>query len=1268
MRTGLTAIAVLVILALTAALVGPYIVDWSKQRAVVEAQLSRILGEGVKVRGSIDLRLLPTPYLTLGEVEIADRKASVFFSCEKVVLELGLTSLTRGQFRFIWASFDHPTLDLGRGPDGEVSLPQLSLAARSNSIALDTVVVRDGLVKITGGAGDLSLGGINVDAEADSLLGPFRGSGEASGPGGARARFHFATGAVEGRQLRLKSTIEPDRGFARAEFDGVLALADATSTAGVAAVGYTGAATFAGQIGGPAGAPVPWLASGVLKADLQAASLDNLDFRVGPEDRALTAKGSAQAAFGATPGANVTLAAKQLNLDAFLRVEGEDSAAPAQVFEDLSAALAGLGVGSGPPIAVSFDFQTPAAILGGDTIADLALSATAGPGAPVAGRLEASPPGRSHILASGAVDLGPALGFKGRIEARTDEAPRLREWLAQRAPDLDSRLAAINDVLPYKSASAAGEMDFSAAGFVARDLNLVLERSAFAGTMALTRAIGAERGRVFMDLRTDSLDLDALPNFGADGALWGGLDLSLTLNALSLRIARLGEGQVEGGSLAVKLTRRDGDVRLERLSIADLGGASVEASGAIDSTGRRLSANINAAKLHDFASLVRHVAPGPLGDLLEDRSESLSPVKLALNAQFSNAANGAPPGADSLSVEGAAGETHISVRLDRQPGDAKVVAASVLLEAPEAAPLLRQIGLPALTLAGSGRGRVSGSLRWRWGEDIDGDLTASLAGADFAWRGRVSPRAWASAETAFLQGSGSLKAGNAAPLLAILRVASPGLTLTVPTDISAQLSWRGDQLTLSQLKGVVGTAHFTGDLTYRATAAPTIPLVPVDPDLALAQSVAGGASTAPDPPSQLEGALSVDRLSFSALAGLALGPPKATTPRAPWSDVKFSAGLANAPSADIALKVASFDVADGVVAHDASARLLLGRGLVGLEGLSMNVAGGALIGHLTIRRNGPDASLAGQFSIEPVVVDRQSFAGRLSGALEFAAIGQSASALVAGLAGTGHIRMSGLRVQRLDQGAVGRVVERAQSSDYPIDQTNIDHALDLEFSKQPLRIPDADAPASLTAGVVHVGPFEVRDAGDQAKIEASFDIRSLALEIRAAFSELRTTTFWSGAPPTVAVVLKGPLEAPTRQIDSSLFVAGLSAQAIARETDRIAALESDIRERAFFNRRLKADQFLRRRELELAAYALEKARQKWDDDRRRVEAETLKADEERRKAAIPDPAVTPPALPVAPTPRDPPQSANGSFLPPPQPPTPSPRPPQRVDPTTSGIY
>jgi hypothetical protein len=271
--------------------------------------------------------------------------------------------------------------------------------------------------------------------------------------------------------------------------------------------------------------------------------------------------------------------------------------------------------------------------------------------------------------------------------------------------------------------------------------------------------------------------------------------------------------------------------------------------------------------------------------------------------------------------------------------------------------------------------------------------------------------------------------------------------------------------------------------------------------------------------------------------------------------------------------------------------------------------------------------------------------GRLSGSIDFASSGQSPAALVAGLAGTGQFRLAGAKLSHLDQDAISRIIEKAQSSDYPIDQTNIGHALDLELNRQALPIADANAAASLTAGVIRVGPFETHDAKDDALAQASFDLRSLILEVHIGMTDRQTPKYWSGTAPAVSVVLHGPLDAMTREVDSGLFVAGLAAQAIARETDRIAALESDIRERAFFNRRLKASQFMRRRELELAAYAIEQARLKSEGERRRVEAEALKADED-----LPPPA-----------PQQELQAAPPRFAPRQQPPL-------QADPTASGLY
>jgi hypothetical protein len=107
--------------------------------------------------------------------------------------------------------------------------------------------------------------------------------------------------------------------------------------------------------------------------------------------------------------------------------------------------------------------------------------------------------------------------------------------------------------------------------------------------------------------------------------------------------------------------------------------------------------------------------------------------------------------------------------------------------------------------------------------------------------------------------------------------------------------------------------------------------------------------------------------------------------------------------------------------------------------------------------------------------------------------------------------------------------------------------------------------------------------------------------------------FWSGSPPSAAVTVDDALEAPKRQIDVSSLSAALAAQAIARETDRISTMEADIRERAYFNRRLKGERFMDRRQRETEDWEAEQARLK-------AQADRLHSLEEAEKAAEADAA------------------------------------------------
>jgi len=69
-QTTLLGLAIAFIIALIAALVGPYFIDWNQFRPQFEAEATRIIGTPVRVGGKLDARLLPAPSLQLQSVVV----------------------------------------------------------------------------------------------------------------------------------------------------------------------------------------------------------------------------------------------------------------------------------------------------------------------------------------------------------------------------------------------------------------------------------------------------------------------------------------------------------------------------------------------------------------------------------------------------------------------------------------------------------------------------------------------------------------------------------------------------------------------------------------------------------------------------------------------------------------------------------------------------------------------------------------------------------------------------------------------------------------------------------------------------------------------------------------------------------------------------------------------------------------------------------------------------------------------------------------------
>ncbi len=597
--------------------------------------------------------------------------------------------------------------------------------------------------------------------------------------------------------------------------------------------------------------------------------------------------------------------------------------------------------------------------------------------------------------------------------------------------------------------------------------------------------------------------------------------------------------------------------------------------------------HLNAVRLREFALLVSRLAPGAWSKAVAERAALLSPTSLAFEAR-GGPASGGEPSLLSLRANGTIGQTQATLVLDPGPkGGGQTVALD--LNAPEAGGLLRQLGL-AGSVVSKGKAHIGLHAAGAWGAGYDIEATGALAGADVSASGRFAPTA--EGDEARLFGSARLRGSNVAPLASAFGLAPPGATIG-PIDAHTDVTLRGERWTLSRLSAVIAGVKANGSLAYEPPPKAAVPLP--NPDLSLAQeAVNGPAAAATEAPAPaVTGELSFDHLPLAGLLALALGPPQPTRPGTLWSEAKFAAAPLSPPPAVVRVNAATLEVNDGLSAQDFSANLRLGRGRVELDDMAMKIAGGAASGHATLRRDRDNATLSGTFNAERLAVNRPGFSGRIGGTVEFASTGKSPAALIAGLAGGGSGQLADTELPRSDAASLDRVVARSEAPDTQLDETNIAYQFGQELNKAPLKLPDGVTPLSLSAGTMKLGPLPIARPNGDAALSASFDLTRLSLETRLLLtSSSKDLKFWSGPPPSATVTVEDALSAPKRQLDVTSLSAALATQAIARETDRIANLEADIRERAFFNRRLKGERFMDQRNAEMEDWRAEQARLK----------------------------------------------------------------------------
>jgi uncharacterized protein involved in outer membrane biogenesis len=1160
LRESLTALAIFVILVLTAALFGPLFVDWTARRVQVEAKLSQALGTPVQTAGSIRLRLLPSPFIELGEVKFGQGDSAPF-SAEQARIELAVMPLLQGQIRITDAHLTRPSLTLAV-ENGALVLPKVPRTA-PELIRFERIVITDASVKLVDEANgvDVTLSGMDFDAEARSLEGPFKARGTikalAGKPFAKPLGVQLATGVKEADHLKIRLTLDPGDDHVRADFDGlVLFSGEARATR------FEGTGLFAGMVRPEGAAATAWHSTGKLRIAPGEVKYSEAELRAGPDERALIAALDGQVMFGKAARAKAEVKIKQLDLDRLLAAPGESIVRPSALFERLTGAIGDIRLQGKIAWPLSLEASADILNLGGEALSDLAGKVDYLPGQPTLVRVDAAAPGRSRLVAQGNIETGAAARFVGAVRANTLDLPRFITWL--KPPSLAALPPALQGVGQIGVLQLAGPVELSATALLGHDLDIVLNRSKLHGSASFTRAVGSDPPRLYADLTSSGLDLDALPD--VSGILNAGqaLDAIVSLDAKAIKLNRTGQSPIEAGPMRLALRKTGDKVKLERFDLANFGGADLSASGTSSQEGGALNLGVNADHLSDLADVAARIAPGPWTSLIASRAVALSPAKLTIDLGAKTTAKG---GFDLtfLSLKGMAGATRLDGDWTPEPLDPKMFSATLLLDAPDSAPFLRQLGLSVEPVGNLGPAHTEVAIGGRLGAPLDILVDSTVGGATLSGQGLV--------DGVSFDGSLALKGRDVTPLVQGLGILPASYRSGLAADLTANAALRAGHASLHRLAGRFAGISVSGAL-----------------DLGF-----GGRD---DEPANVTGDLTLDHVAASSLAALALGPQAAGG--APWSTQAFGTGLLRVPPSDINMRIGTLDLGPGWTAHDARLRLGLAADRVSFDDIAMALNGGSLGGRLTLRRHASAAALSAHADLQALPLDTPALRLRASGGLDFAGTGDTVAALFSGLAGNGVLNFASFSVPKLDPTALAQVVAKSENDEAQVEETSVAHALAQALDRDQLNFVPQPVAIATATGVMRADPIEWSSGPTTAQTRAAIDLRTLAIDLHTTLTLDQTIKFWSGPPPRINVVWRGPLLAPVREIDAAGFVNGLQARAIARDTERIEMLDADIRERAFVNRRLKALDFMRQREIEVQRFAEDEKRRKIEEDKRRA--------------------------------------------------------------------